>query len=231
LEIQHIATSRSRRYEAALLVIVCAVLLWSGIRPRDRFTWLLEVFPALIAVPVLILTRNRFRFTPLVYTLVAIHACILMVGGKYTYAEVPLFNWIRDTFHLSRNHYDRVGHFAQGFVPAMVARELLLRTSPLQRGKWLTFLVICICMAISATYELFEWLTAVVSKEAAESFLGTQGDNWDTQKDMGMAMIGAVTALVTLSRLQDRELEGSHWSLVTGHSQGPSDRKPAASDK
>jgi putative membrane protein len=194
------------RYESALLLIVLAVLVWSAIHPRDRLTWLLEVFPAVVAVPVLILTRNRLRFTRLVYTLIALHACILMVGGKYTYAEVPLFNWLRDTLHLARNHYDRVGHFAQGFVPAMIARELLLRTSPLQRGKWLFFIVVCACMAISATYELVEWLTAVISKEAAESFLGTQGDAWDTQKDMGLALVGAVTALVTLSRLQDGQM-------------------------
>lgn len=205
---------RNWRYELALLGVVLAVFVWSGFHPRDRLTWLLEVFPAVVAVPLLIALRNRFRFTLLVYTLVAIHACILMVGGKYTYAEVPLFNWLRDTLHLARNHYDRLGHFAQGFVPAMVAREVLLRTSPLRQGKWLFFLVVCICMAISASYELFEWLTAVVSKEAAESFLGTQGDNWDTQKDMGMALIGALTALVTLSRVQDREMRGGHLSLV-----------------
>jgi putative membrane protein len=201
----------SWRYELGLLGVVCAVLIWSGIHPRERVTWLLEVFPALIAVPLLIVTRNRLRFTPLVYTLVAIHACILMVGGKCTYAQVPLFNWLRDALHLARNDYDRLGHFAQGFVPAMVARELLLRRSPLRRGKWLFFLVFCVCMAISATYELFEWLTAVVSNEAAESFLGTQGDPWDTQKDMGMALIGALTALITLSRFQD-------WSMNIEHS-------------
>ena len=162
--------------------------------------------PAVVVAPLLVATRNRLRFTRLVYTLIAIHACILMVGGKYTYAEVPPFNWLRDHFHLGRNHYDRVGHFAQGFVPAMVARELLLRTTPLRRGKWLFFLVFCVCMAVSAVYELVEWLTAEIGKGGTDAFLGTQGDVWDTQKDMAMALVGAVTALVTMSRWQDRQM-------------------------
>jgi putative membrane protein len=167
------------------------------------------VFPVLLAVPPLIVTRNRFRFTRLAYTLIAVHAVILMVGGKYTYAEVPAFNWLRDTFHMSRNHYDRVGHFAQGFVPALVAREVLLRTSPLRPGKWLFFLIVCVCLAISAAYELIEWLAAAISKEAAESFLGTQGDHWDTQKDMLLALVGAIVAQVTLARWQDRAMRES----------------------
>src|SRR5687768_14503635 len=149
-----IESHRSWRYEPVLFAIVVAVLIWSGVHPRDRLTWVLEVFPVLFAAPLLIATRNRFRFTRLAYTLIAVHACILMVGGRYTYAEVPAFNWLRDAFHLSRNHYDRVGHFAQGFVPAILAREMLLRTSPLRPGKWLFFLVVCVCLAISAVYEL-----------------------------------------------------------------------------
>ena len=187
-------------------VIVGAVFIWSGIHPHDYFTWFLEVVPAVLAAPILFFTRRRFRFTALVYFLIAIHMMILFVGGHYTYAEVPLFNWIRDAFHLARNHYDRLGHFAQGFVPAMIARELLLRTSPLQRGKWLSFLVVCVCMAISAAYELFEWRVAVATGSAADAFLGTQGDPFDTQNDMAMALIGAISALLVLSRVHDGEL-------------------------
>jgi putative membrane protein len=194
------------RYILALIAIVAAVFIWSAIHPKDRLTWLLEVAPALLAVPILFATHRRFTFTPLAYTLIAIHCIILMIGGHYTYAEVPAFNWLRDHFHLNRNHYDRLGHFAQGFVPAILAREVLLRRSPLQRGKWLTFIVFAICMMISALYELFEWLTAVIGKQSAEAFLGTQGDPWDTQKDMACCLIGAVTALLLLPRLHDKQL-------------------------
>jgi putative membrane protein len=191
----------------ALLLLTAAVFVWSGVRPHDRFTWVLETFPAIVGVPLLVVLYLRgVRLTPLVYVLVAIHAMILMVGGKYTYAEVPPFNWLRDALHLSRNHYDRVGHFAQGFVPAMVAREVLLRTSPLRRGKWLFFLTVCICGALSACYELVEWAVAVSSGSASDAFLGTQGDPWDTQKDMALAFVGAITAQVLLSRVQDRQL-------------------------
>jgi putative membrane protein len=182
------------------------VLAWSAIQPHDYFTWLLEVAPALIGIPFLIANYNRFRFTTLVYLLIAIHAMILMVGGHYTYAEVPFFNWIRDTGHLSRNHYDRVGHFAQGFVPAMIAREILLRKTPLRPGGWLGFIVVCICMAISVTYEFIEWWTALASGAAATAFLGTQGDVWDTQWDMFTATIGAICSVLLLSRVQDRQL-------------------------
>jgi putative membrane protein len=192
---------------ATLLAIVLAVLLWSGIAPHDHFTWFLEVAPVLIGIPVLLLTAKVFPLTPLVYTLLAIHACILMVGGKYTYAEVPLGYWVSQVMGWTRNNYDRLGHLAQGFVPAIVAREILLRTSPLRRGKWLTFLVVCVCLAISATYELVEWGTAVGTGEAAEAFLGTQGDPWDTQEDMAMAGVGAILALLSLTRLHNRPLE------------------------
>jgi putative membrane protein len=190
-----------------LLATVLLVLAWSGIAPHDRFTWFLEVAPVLIGLPILLLTAKRFPLTPLVCALLAIHACILMVGGKYTYAEVPLGFWVSDLVGWTRNNYDRLGHLAQGFIPAIVGREILLRTSPLKRGKWLSFIVVCICLAISATYELIEWRTAVATGGAADAFLGTQGDPWDTQEDMAMAAVGAVLALVTLSGVHDRQLE------------------------
>jgi putative membrane protein len=191
----------------ALLAIVLVVLAWSGISPHDRFTWFLEVAPVLIGVPIVVATAKRFPLTTLSCVLLAVHACILMVGGKYTYAEVPVGFWVQEVMGWTRNNYDRLGHFAQGFVPAIVAREILLRTSPLKRGKWLAFLVFCICLAISATYELIEWGTAVSTGTAADAFLGTQGDPWDTQEDMAMAAIGAVSALLTLSRVHDRAVE------------------------
>jgi putative membrane protein len=195
-----------RRYRLALLTVVVAVLVWSGIAPKDRFTWLMEVFPVLIAVPLLLATHSRFPLTPLAYTLIAIHCCILMLGGKYTYAEVPFGFWMERAFGFARNHYDRIGHFAQGFVPAIVAREILVRTSPLKGSRWLPFLVLCFCMAFSAFYEFIEWWTALATGAAADAFLGTQGDPWDTQWDMLMATIGAITALATLSRVHDRQL-------------------------
>jgi putative membrane protein len=195
------------RLAAVLLAAVAAVFVWSGWAPKDRLTWLLEVFPAIVAVPLLVATRRRFPFTALAYSLIAVHAVILMVGGRYTYAEVPLFNRIRDAFHLARNHYDRLGHLAQGFIPAIVAREILIRKSVVRRGGWLFFLVTCVCLAISAVYELIEWSTAATSGSAADAFLGTQGDPWDTQKDMLCAGIGALTAQLTLSRFHDRQID------------------------
>ena len=194
------------RLLAAMLAAVLAVFLWSGFTPKDRMTWVLEVFPVIGAVPLLIATRRRFPLTTLAYGLIAVHCCILMVGGRYTYAEVPLFNWIRDAFHQARNNYDRVGHFAQGFVPAIVAREILLRKTPLRRGGWVFFLVTSVCLAISAVYELVEWSAAATSGSAADAFLGTQGDPWDTQKDMLLAGIGAITAQLTLAKAHDRQL-------------------------
>lgn len=193
-------------YELLLLALVVVVLIWSGISPHDRFTWMLEVFPVLFGVPVLVWAYPRFRFTPLVYGLVALHAIILMVGGKYTYAEVPFGFWMRDSFGLARNHYDRIGHLAQGFIPAMVAREIFIRRSPLRGSRWLPFLVICFCLAFSAFYELIEFWTALSTGEAAEAFLGTQGDPWDTQWDMMLALIGAIVALLLLSRWHDRQI-------------------------
>ena len=199
--------TRDGRYEIALLLSLLAILIWSGIEPHDRFTWFLEVAPVLIGVPILIYIWPRFRLTPVVYTLLWIHAVILMVGGKYTYAEVPIGFWLQDTFGFARNHYDRIGHFAQGFIPAMLAREVLIRKSPLRGSRWLPFVVVSICLAFSAFYELIEFWTALVAGGGAEAFLGTQGDVWDTQWDMQMALVGAIVALLALSRLHDRELE------------------------
>jgi len=188
------------------LVVFVAVLMWSGWKPHDYPTWWLEVLPALLGLLILAFTRKRFPLTPLLYGLILIHAIILMVGGHYTYAEVPAGDWMRDLTGGERNNYDKLGHLAQGFVPAMVARELLLRLHVLANKSWLGFLVICICLAISAFYELIEWWVALISSEAAESFLGTQGYVWDTQSDMFMALVGAVAALLLLSRMHDRQL-------------------------
>ena len=204
---------------AVLVALVLGVLAWSGVHPADRFTWLMEVFPVLIGLPVLLLTARRFRFTTLVCALLAVHAVILMVGGRYTYAEVPLGFRMQEWFGVARNHYDRIGHFAQGFVPAMVAREILVRRSPLARSRWLPFVVVAFCLAFSAFYELIEWWTALATGTAATAFLGTQGDPWDTQWDMCWALIGAVSALVLLSRLHDRALRR------LGAEDGP-DREP-----
>lgn len=195
-----------KRFHLLLLASLALTFLWSAIAPADRFTWVLEVLPAVIGVIVLISTFRRFPLTDLLCLLIFLHAVILLVGGHYTYAEVPLFNWLRDTFELQRNYYDRVGHFAQGFVPAVVAREILLRTSPLRPVKWLFFIVVCICLAISAGYEFVEWWVAVGTGTAAEAFLGTQGDVWDTQWDMFLALCGAVAAQLALSRVHDRQL-------------------------
>jgi putative membrane protein len=199
--------ARPSGYELALLVSLVAILVWSGIGPHDRFTWFLEVAPVLIGVPILIYVYPRFRLTRLVYTLVWLHAVILMVGGHYTYAQVPLGFWMQETFGFARNHYDRIGHFAQGFIPAMLAREIFLRASPLRGSRWLPFVVICFCLAFSAFYELIEFWTALASGEAATDFLGTQGDVWDTQWDMQLALVGAVVALVALAGRQDEELK------------------------
>jgi putative membrane protein len=189
-----------------LLSICAAALVVSGIHPYDPATWVLEVLPILLAAPILIATHRRFPLTPLVYRLLLLHAFILMLGGHYTYARVPLGFWARDVLHLSRNHYDRVGHFAQGFVPALLTREILLRLSPLRRGKWLFFLVVCVCLAMSAFYEFIEWWAALIGGSSADAFLGTQGDPWDTQWDMFLAFLGAIAALVLLSRAHDRAL-------------------------
>lgn len=190
----------------ALLGVVGLALIASGISPHDRLTWVLEVAPAVIAAALVIATRESFPLTRLLYWLIAAHALILIYGGAYTYARVPLGFWMAEAFGFTRNHYDRIGHIAQGFIPAIATREILLRTSPLKPGKWLFFLVTCTCLAISAVYEFLEWWAALVSEEAAEAFLGTQGDHWDTQWDMFLATLGAIAAQLLLSRLHDRQL-------------------------
>ena len=189
-----------------MLGIVVAALCGSAIQPHDRITWWLEVAPVFIVAPVLIATSRSFPLTALAYRLIAVHALILILGGHYTYAEVPLGFWLQDAFDLARNHYDRIGHFAQGFVPAIIAREILLRRSPLVPGKWLAFIVCSICLAVSACYEFIEWGSAIVGGGGADAFLGTQGDVWDTQWDMFMALIGAITAQLLLTRLHDRQI-------------------------
>jgi putative membrane protein len=200
------SNSSPRPYHYFLLFAVLAVLVWSGIGPYDRVTWILEVSPTFVGLIVLLATWRRFRFTDLTLTLIALHMILLCVGGKYTYARVPLGDWVKDALHLARNHYDRVGHLAQGFVPALIAREILLRLHVVARRAWVPFLVVSICLGISAVYELLEWVAALVSREASESFLGTQGDNWDTQADMAWALAGAVAALLLFTRWQDRQI-------------------------
>lgn len=190
----------------ALLLVALPLLAVSGWHPHDRLTWFLEVFPVLVGAGLLVATWRRFPLTALLCQLLFLHAVILMVGGHYTYAEVPAGFWARDLLGLSRNPYDRLGHFAQGFVPAILAREILLRRSPLRPGGWLFFLVICVCLAFSAAYELFEWGSAVALKQGAEAFLGTQGDVWDTQWDMALALVGAVASQTLLAGRHDREL-------------------------
>lgn len=201
---------QANRFELlALLLAGAVVFIWSGIQPHDRTTWWLEVFPVILAVPVLIATRKRFPLTPLAYRLIFVHAVILMLGGHYTYARVPLGFWAQELFGFARNHYDRIGHLAQGFIPAIIAREILLRTSPLRRGKWLFVVVTSICLAISACYEFIEWWAALIGGGAATDFLGTQGDVWDTQWDMFLAFLGAMAAQITLGRAHDRQLDSS----------------------
>lgn len=188
------------------LAVYGAVLLWSGIYPKDPLTWLLEVLPALIGGAVLAMTWHSFRLTPLVYLLILIHCVILMVGGHYTYAEVPLFDWIRDWSGGTRNNYDKVGHFAQGFIPALIAREIIIRKDIVHGRYWQSFFVVCFCLAFSAFYELIEWGAAIAIGQDADAFLGTQGYAWDTQSDMGLALLGAIAGLLTLGRLHDRQL-------------------------
>ena len=195
-----------KKSHIALLTGVAIVFVWSGINPHDRLTWWLEVFPGIAGVIILAATYRRFQFTTLVYTLIALHISILCVGGHWTYAHEPLFNWLKEVFHWQRNHYDRLGHFAQGFVPAMIAREIFIRLRILSRPRWQPFLIISICLAISASYEFIEWWTALLSGSASTEFLATQGDVWDTQADMFMALIGATCPLLFMSRWQDRQL-------------------------
>lgn len=198
--------TQHRRSLGWILAAFFAVLAWSAYRPHDYFTWFLEIVPALIALAVLAITYRRFQFTTLVYTFILIHAVILMVGGHYTYAEVPIGNWVRDAFHLGRNHFDRLGHFMQGFVPALVAREVLLRRKIVRRG-WLYFLTFAVCMMVTAVYELFEFAVAKATGTASDAFLGGQGDPWDTQWDMTMCFFGCNAALLTVSHWQDGQIE------------------------
>ncbi|MFL6193521.1 MAG: DUF2238 domain-containing protein [Thermoanaerobaculia bacterium] len=195
-----------RKEPWALLLIGAVALVVSGVHPYDRTTWILEVFPIFLGVPVLLATARRFPLTPLAYRLLFVHALILMLGGHYTYARVPLGFWAQNLLGLARNHYDRLGHFAQGFVPAILAREIFLRRNVVRRGGWLFFLVTCFCLALSACYELVEWWSAVIGGSAADAFLGTQGDVWDTQWDMFLAFLGALAAQLALARLHDRQI-------------------------
>lgn len=204
--LKSVVLKQSQYLLVALLLLFSLVFLWSAINPNDRLTWLLEVLPTVIALPILWSTYQKFPLTHLLYVLIFLHAIILLIGSHYTYAEVPFFNWLRDSFDLSRNHYDRLGHFAQGFVPAMIAREILLRKQVVKRSAWLFFIVCCICLSISAFYELIEWWVAIASGIAAEAFLGTQGDIWDTQWDMFTALIGAISAQIFLTRYHDQQL-------------------------
>lgn len=189
------------------IAILAGTFIWSAIEPRDRPTWYLEVFPVIIGVVVLAATYHSFRLTSLLYVLILLHCIVLLVGGHYTYAEVPLFNEMKSVFGFERNNYDKIGHIMQGFVPAMIARELIIRLDIIRGRYWRDFFIICFCLALSALYELLEWWVALVSEQAAEAFLGTQGYEWDTQSDMGYALTGAVAALVLLSKLHDRQLK------------------------
>jgi putative membrane protein len=190
----------------ALLIVTIIALAVSGWRPYDRITWFMEVAPVLIAIPLLLATRERYPLTTLLYVLICAHSLVLILGGAYTYARVPLGHWVQEAFGLARNPYDKLGHFMQGFVPAMIAREILVRGGYVRGRRMLAFLCVCIALAISAAYELIEWWAALAMGQGADEFLGTQGDPWDTQSDMFLAMIGAITALLTLSGLHDRQL-------------------------
>lgn len=200
------ALERSDRFPALLLAITLIAMVVSGVHPYERVTWLMEVAPVIIAVPILIATRRNFPLTTLLYVLICLHALVLILGGAYTYARVPLGGWVQQAFDLSRNPYDKLGHFMQGFVPAMVAREILIRGKFAQGSRMVAFLCICIALAISALYELVEWWAALALGQGAEEFLGTQGDPWDTQSDMFCAGLGAVFALLSLAAVHDRQL-------------------------
>ena len=198
-----------RRLLFGLLGELAAIIAWSAWLPHDWFTWWLEVTPGLVAIVILTATYRRFRFTTFCYVAIALHICILLVGGHYTYARVPLFDWLRPMFGWERNNFDRLGHFAQGLVPALVARELFVRLNVLNRKRWQPFLIVSVCLAISAFYELIEWWTAALSGDDAVSFLATQGDVWDTQKDMLTALISAIIAVTIMRPWHNRALAHS----------------------
>ena len=198
------------------IVTFLVILIWSGVAPKDQFTWFLEVIPAVIGAVILLLTQQRFPLTPLLYVFILLHCMVLMVGGHYTYAEVPLFDYFKEWFAFERNNYDKVGHFFQGFVPALIARELLIRKKVVNGQSWLKLFIVSISLAFSAFYELIEWWVALLSGEDAEAFLGTQGYIWDTQSDMAMALIGAIAAIVLLSRQHDKQLNQLAVSMKKG---------------
>ena len=188
------------------VLIFFTILIWSGINPKDQYTWFLEVFPAIIGFTIILLFYKTFKFTTLTYTLILIHCIILMVGGHYTYAQVPLFDTVKELLNQDRNNYDKVGHFFQGFVPAIITREILIRKNIIPHANWRNFFVVCFCLALSSFYEIMEWVIALFSKESAEAFLGTQGYIWDTQSDMGLALVGSIVALILLSKYHDKQL-------------------------
>ncbi|MES2060799.1 MAG: DUF2238 domain-containing protein [Bacteroidota bacterium] len=189
-----------------LIVLFFAGLIISGINPHDYFTWILEVFPAIVGFIVLAFTYKRFKFSYLTYIMILVHCYVLFIGGHYTYAEVPAFNWVRDVFHQARNNYDKVGHFTQGFVPAMITRELFIRLQVVQKQTWMAFLTVCVCTTISVLYEFLEWFVSIASGQSGDSFLGTQGYVWDTQSDMLYAMIGAICMVVLMAKVQDKAI-------------------------
>jgi putative membrane protein len=189
-----------------LIILFFTGLVVSGINPHDYFTWFLEVFPAIIGFVVLVFTYKRFKFSYLTYVMILVHCYVLFIGGHYTYAEVPAFNWIRDTFHQARNNYDKVGHFTQGFVPAMITRELFIRLNVVQKRRWMAFLTVCVCTTISVLYEFLEWFVSIASGQSGDSFLGTQGYVWDTQSDMLYAMIGAICMVIFIAKIQDKAI-------------------------
>lgn len=203
---------KGKKVHLMLLISIIIILIISGINPYDRFTWFLEVFPAIIGITALVLTYNKFMFTNLVYILVWFHAVILIVGGHYTYAEMPLFNWIKDTFELSRNYYDRLGHFAQGFIPAIVIREILMKNKIVKNNAWVNFITISICLAISASYEIVEFAVARITGESATAFLGTQRDVWDTQWDMVLALLGSIFSVLTLGKYHGNLLDNKDFN-------------------
>ena len=190
-----------------LIVVFFLGLILSAINPHDYFTWILEVFPAIIGFIILVFSFRKFQFTYLTYVMILLHCYILFVGGHYTYAEVPLFNWIKEVFHLARNDYDKVGHLAQGFIPAMIVREIFIRKQVVLKSGWIAFLTIAVCGAISAMYELLEWFVAITSGQSSEAFLGTQGDNWDTQSDMLCAFVGASCMILFFAGIQNRNIK------------------------
>ena len=200
-------SNKDKKFHIILLISLVVIFIWSYIDCHDLFTWFLEGLPAVVGVAILLCVYHKFRFTNLSYVLIWIFSVILLIGAHYTYSRMPLFDWISEVFGLERNHYDRFGHFFQGVVPALLGRELLLRTSALKPSKWLYFIIICICLAVSAFYELLEWLAVVVSGDKATAFLATQGDPWDPQKDMALCLVGAIIGLLALSKLHDKGLE------------------------